>query len=33
VVNAIVLVVMLRTVIPMVISVRLTRDTGVIRRR
>ena len=33
VVNVIVLVVLLLTVIPVVISVRLTRDTGVIRRR
>jgi putative spermidine/putrescine transport system permease protein len=33
VVNVVVLVVLLLTVIPVVISVRLTRDTGVIRRR
>jgi putative spermidine/putrescine transport system permease protein len=33
VVNVVVLVVLLLTVVPVVISVRLTRDTGVIRRR
>jgi putative spermidine/putrescine transport system permease protein len=33
VVNVVVLVVILLTVVPVVISVRLTRDTGVIRRR